>query len=170
MNLDFKNSHTTYSTHGFHTYPAKMIPQVAKALLEEFGKNSKLLFDPYCGSGTSLVEANLHGVNAIGTDLNPLARLIAKTKTTAIEIQTLDLHLKDFYNFLFKYRFGFTTNDDSIIAPSFQNIDFWFSRAVKKDLAVVKSYVDSIENAEIKQFFQLAFSQTIRECSWTRKK
>lgn len=169
MNLDFKNSHTTYSTHGFHTYPAKMIPQVAKALLDEFGKNSKLLFDPYCGSGTSLVEANLHGMNAIGTDLNPLARLIAKTKTTAIEIQTLDLHLKDFYNFLFKYRFGFTTNEDSIIVPSFQNIDFWFSRAVKNDLAVVKSYIDSIENAEIKQFFQLAFSQTIRECSWTRK-
>ncbi len=169
MDLDFKNSHTTYSTHGFHTYPAKMIPQIAKALLDEFGKNATNLFDPYCGTGTSLVEANLHGLNGIGTDLNPLARLIAKTKTTPIEIQTLDLHLRDFYNYLFNYRFGFTTNQDSIVVPSFKNIDFWFSRTVKKDISVISNYVDTIENHDIKEFFQVALSQTIRLCSWTRK-
>lgn len=169
MNLDFKNSHTAYSTHGFHTYPAKMIPQVAKALLDEYGVRAAVLFDPYCGSGTSLVESKLHGINAIGSDLNPLARLIAKVKTTPIEIQTLDLHLKDFYNYLFNYRFGFSTNEDSIITPTFQNIDFWFSRAVKRDLSVISSYISNIENVEIKNFFQVALSQTIRECSWTRK-
>ncbi len=169
MDLDFKNSHTTYSTHGFHTYPAKMVPQIAKALLDEYGKNATNLFDPYCGTGTSLIEANLHGLNGIGTDLNPLARLIAKTKTTPIEIQTLDFHLRDFYNYLFSFRFGFSTNQKSIIVPTFKNIDFWFSRTVKKDLAVISRYIDSIENVDIKEFFQVALSQTIRECSWTRK-
>ncbi|BFP42468.1 site-specific DNA-methyltransferase [Flavobacteriaceae bacterium GF1] len=169
MNLDFKNSHTTYSTHGFHTYPAKMIPQVAKALLDEYGKGIESLYDPYCGSGTSLVEAKLHNINAIGSDLNPLARLIAKVKTTPIELQTLDLHLQDFYNYLFNYRFGFRTNENSIIVPTFKNIDFWFSRTVKKDLSIISCFVDNIENVDIKEFFQVALSQTIRECSWTRK-
>lgn len=169
MNLDFKNFNSTYSTHGFHTYPAKMMPHIAKALLDEYGKGSKVLFDPFCGSGTSLVEANLHGINAIGTDLNPLARLIADVKTTPIELQTLDLHLKDFYDYLFKYRFGFHSNKDSILVPSFDKINFWFAKKVKSDLAVITSYIDIIENQEVKDFFKVALSQTIRECSWTRK-
>jgi len=169
MNLDFKNSHTTYSTHGFHTYPAKMIPQVAKALLDEYGKGVKKLYDPYCGTGTTLVEAKLHGISGIGSDLNPLARLIAKVKTTPIQIQTLDLHLKEFYDFLFSFRFGFRKKDSEIIVPSFSNIDFWFSRSVKKDLSIISKFINQIENTEIKEFFKVALSQTIRECSWTRK-
>jgi len=169
MDLDFKNSNTRYSTHGFHTYPAKMIPQVAKSLLQEYGKNATTLFDPFCGSGTSLVEANLHGLSAIGSDLNPLARLIASVKTTPIELQTLDLHLSDFYKYLFPFRYGIDNREKSIIVPKFQNIDFWFSRSVKKDLSILSNYIENIENREIKAFFQVAFSQTIRDCSWTRK-
>lgn len=169
MNLDFKNTNISYSSHGFHTYPAKMIPQVAKALIREFGKKDDVLFDPYCGSGTSLVEANLNNIHAIGTDLNPLARLITEVKTRPIEIQSLDLHLKDFYNYLFQYRFGIDTQSRNIIKPKFKNIDFWFSRLVTKDLAILKAYIEEIENISIKKFFQVAFSQTIRECSWTRK-
>lgn len=80
----FKTADTKEYTHCYHTYPAMMIPQVARALLDKFKPKDgiKLLFDPYMGSGTSLVEANISGVNAIGTDLNPLARMMAKVKTT----------------------------------------------------------------------------------------
>jgi len=169
MDLNFKNASAPYSTHGFHTYPAKMIPQIADALLNEYGKGVKNILDPFCGSGTSLVEANLHGFNAIGSDLNPLARLIAKVKTTDIEIQTLDLHLRDFYDYLFKYRFNIFDNKDSIVAPAFKNIDFWFGKKVKNDLSVIQNYIKNIENHHISDFFNVAFSQTIRECSWTRK-
>ena len=101
---DFRTANTKQYTHCFHSYPAMMIPQVAARILDEFGKNAKLLFDPYCGTGTSLVEANLIGINAIGTDINPLARLIAKVKTTVISIESLDSHLKYFNNFTFSVR------------------------------------------------------------------
>ena len=90
---DFRDSDTKELTHCFHAYPAMMIPQIPRRLLQKYGSSAKTLFDPYCGSGTSLVEANVKGINAIGTDLNPLARLIAKTKTTPIDIQTLNLYL-----------------------------------------------------------------------------
>jgi site-specific DNA-methyltransferase (cytosine-N4-specific) len=169
MNFDFTNSHTTYSTHGFHTYPAKMIPQIASALLNEYGMKANVLFDPYCGTGTTLVEAATRGIKSYGFDLNPLARLIATSKTTCIEMQSLELHLKDFYDYLFKFRFGFENIRQSIIAPNFKNIDFWFSKAVKTDLAIISQYIGCIENVQIRVFFQVALSQTIRECSWTRK-
>jgi len=130
---DFKKANTKEFTHCFHSYPAMMIPQIARRLIENYGKKSKLLFDPYCGTGTSLVEANLKGINAIGTDLNPLARLIATTKTTKLDLQVLDLFLQDFINFFFSISFQIDKTK-SIVIPSITNIDFWFSKKFSNNL------------------------------------
>jgi site-specific DNA-methyltransferase (cytosine-N4-specific) len=143
-----------------------MIPQVAGRLIDKYGKNSKLLFDPYCGTGTSLVEANLRNINAVGTDLNPLARLIAKAKTTPLNIKTLDLYLKDFNDFIFGYRFGIKSNTSAEV-PDFQNINYWFSRDVQLQLAIIKEYIENIGDLSIQNFFKVAFSETVRESSWT---
>jgi len=164
---DFEAANTKTLTHCFHSYPAMMIPQVAAGLIEKYGKNANLLFDPYCGTGTSLVEANLRNINAIGTDLNPLARLIAKAKTTPINIQTLDLYLKDFNDWLFSLRFGIKKNT-SVVIPKFNNIDYWFTKDVQIKLAILKHYIEHIDNESIKYFFFVAFSETVRESSLTR--
>ena len=57
---DFRKSFTKYSNHGFHTYPAMMIPQIAKRLIEMYGTDKEVLLDPFMGSGTALLEATLH--------------------------------------------------------------------------------------------------------------
>lgn len=165
---DFIEANTKQTSHGFHAYPAMLVPQIATELLSEYGKKTSLLFDPFCGTGTTLVEANLKGINAIGTDLNPLARLISKAKTTNIEIQALDLFIKDFYDYLFQFRFGFSKKH-SVVAPKFSNINFWFAKPVISDLAVLKNYIDKIKDEAVRDFFKVAFSQTVRDCSWTRK-
>ena len=165
---NFTGVDTKYDSHCFHSYPAMLVPQIASELINEYGKKATLLFDPFCGTGTTLVEANLKGINSIGTDLNPLARLIASAKTTPIGTQSLDLVIKDFYDYLFNFRFGFTKKD-SVIAPKFSSINFWFSKNVIMDLAVIKDYIEKIEDDNIQNFFKVAFSQTIRDCSWTRK-
>ena len=59
---DFRNEFTKYSNHGFHTYPAMMIPQIARRLIEMYGKDKKVLLDPFVGSGTALLEAKLHKI------------------------------------------------------------------------------------------------------------
>jgi len=164
---DFRSENTKGITHCFHNYPAMMIPQVANRLISKYGSNASLLFDPYCGTGTSLVEANLKNISAIGTDLNPLARLIAKAKTTYIDQQTLDLFLKDFNDKIFYFRFGIEKSD-SVVLPTFKNIDYWFTKNIQHKLALIKEYIDNIHNQLVKQFFQVAFSETVRECSLTR--
>ena len=163
---DFRAANTKNYTHCFHNYPAMMIPQIAERLIINYGENTKLLFDPYCGTGTSLVEANLKGINAIGTDLNPLARLIAKTKTSIIDIQILDLYLKEFNELFFSIQFGITK--PNIILPKFKNIDFWFSKTVQEKLAIIKQFIDKISIENIQNFFYVAFSETVRESSYTR--
>ena len=164
---NFEEANTKTLTHCFHSYPAMMIPQVAARLITKYGKNAHLLFDPYCGTGTSLVEANVRNINAVGTDLNPLARLIAEAKTTSIDIQTLDFYLKDFRNLIFSLGFGII-KDHSIDLPKFKNIDFWFTKNVQMKLAILKKYIEQIESQSIKQFFYVAFSETVRESSLTR--
>lgn len=163
---DFRRSDTKTYTHCFHSYPAMMIPQVAGRLLEKYGRNARRVLDPFCGTGTSLVEANLRGVSAFGVDLNPLACLIAKAKTTVINLQKLDLYLKNFNDFLFAARFNGVKSE--IELPVFPNIDFWFGASVQQDLAIVKKYIAEITETDVQNFFKVAFSETVREMSWTR--
>jgi DNA modification methylase len=66
-------------THRFHTYPARMHPDAARALLGTL-PGARVL-DPFCGGGTLLVEAMLAGRRAIGRDVNPVAVLTATART-----------------------------------------------------------------------------------------
>ncbi len=66
--------------HGFHTYPARMHPHTAQELVRAFTPKRGIVLDPFCGSGTVVVEASAQGLAAHGTDLNPLAVELARTK------------------------------------------------------------------------------------------
>ena len=82
-------------THPFHSYPARLHPATARLLVElvAVGAGEAPIVDPFCGSGTSLVEARAAGQRAIGVDLNPLAVLVARAKTwTAPARRRKDLH------------------------------------------------------------------------------
>ncbi len=164
---DFEEADTKSLTHCFHAYPAMMIPQIASRLIEKYGTQARLLFDPFCGTGTSLVEANVHGIEAVGTDLNPLARLIAQAKTTPIPLSLLDHYIREFNTLLLSIRLG---RDESIKVqlPDFNNLNFWFTEEVQVKLARLKGFIDSIDDASVRRFFYVAFSETVRESSLTR--
>ena len=92
---------TRYSVHGIHEYKGKFNPQIAKALLNILGvKAGSRVLDPFCGSGTTLVEAAQMGAIGIGTDINPLAAYIANAKLLALvtPIEQLEQILKQIGN------------------------------------------------------------------------
>lgn len=164
---DFIGENTKEYTHGYHTYPAMMIPQIARALLEEFSdENTKLLFDPYVGSGTSLVEAKLKKINSIGTDLNPLARLISKTKTEKIPINFL---VSEIYNYKKNFINSNNYKNTSPEIQIFSIIDTWFKENIKIELGYINTFIKNIINQNVKNFFLVAFSETIRKVSFTRQ-
>lgn len=66
--------------HGFHSYPARMHPLAARRLIEAFSAPGDRVLDPFCGSGTVLVEARLAGRAAVGVDANPLAVRLSRLK------------------------------------------------------------------------------------------
>lgn len=163
---DFTEADTKEYTHCLHNYPAMMIPQIARELLNRYGTPNGWVFDPYCGTGTSLVEASMFGMNGVGCDINPLVRLIATTKTTPMPLSVLKRYFEDVNNLIFEVEFsGIVPRSPT---PDILNLDFWFSKDVKKRLSFLRHYIKSIEDEPVRNFFWVAFSETVRECSYTR--
>jgi hypothetical protein len=72
-------------THGFHSYAGRMHPSTARTAIAELSKPGQHILDPFCGSGTVLVEAMAAGRVAVGVDASPLAILIAKVRSTLLD-------------------------------------------------------------------------------------
>lgn len=169
---DFRKANTKNLTHCFHSYPAMMIPQVAYRLIEKhINSKSKVngyrVLDPFCGSGTVLVESKIRGLESWGIDINPLARIIAKVKITPIDINELQIS----YSQLSKYLVKIFKNKKGIKKypiPDFFNIDYWFKPNVARRLSVIKTEILKLKNPDIVDFYKVIFSETIRESSNTR--
>ena len=86
---EYADADTQQLTHNIHRYSGKFIPQIAARAIGILTEPNELILDPYCGSGTSLLEAAVLGRQAIGIDLSPLATLIATTKVTPISSKQL---------------------------------------------------------------------------------
>lgn len=83
---------TRYSAHGIHEYKGKFNPQVAKAILNIFGvRGGDHVLDPFCGSGTTLIEAVQLGAEASGFDLNPIAVYLANAKLASLRVPAVEL-------------------------------------------------------------------------------
>jgi DNA modification methylase len=67
-------------THGFHAYAARLHPDTARRCLRCFASPGCTVLDPFCGSGTVIVEALVAGCRATGRDLNPLAVRLARLR------------------------------------------------------------------------------------------
>ena len=164
---DFRESDTKEYTHCFHTYPAMMIPQIARRLLKEYGTEGGWLLDPYCGTGTSLVEASLFGMHSVGCDINPLVRLVAAAKSTPVCLSALDETLSELNEYLFEIGYRESNLPDAPI-PNIPNLTYWFSDEVIRTLAYLRARISHVKDKALQNFILVAFSETVREVSYTR--
>lgn len=149
--------------HSLHKFYGKLIPAIPAWAIACFSKPSDLILDPFCGSGTTLVEAILAGRKAIGIDLDPLSILISKVKTTPIcstyleeSLSKLIYQLSSDKNANIKYKIPIFTHAD---------INYWFSWHVQEDLALIKGNIDKIQDLKIRQFFLVVLSSIVRRVS-----
>jgi hypothetical protein len=167
---DFLGANTRIGTHCFHDYPAKMIPQVAGRLIEMYGKKGGLLFDPYCGTGTSLVEGRINGMNCAGTDLNPLARKIAEAKTTIYQLSELGNTYLDLLDEIQAHIFEVNNIEDLNIPDTVtweQLLAWWPKRAIKEMLIAIE-HINKIQSEKLKLFYLIALSECLRIVSFQR--
>ncbi|WP_264808821.1 site-specific DNA-methyltransferase, partial [Acetobacter orleanensis] len=86
----FKNRRDLILTHDIHKYPAMFIPEVVEKIINLYTEAGDTVLDIFSGSGTTLLESMILGRKSIGIELNPLAFLISKVKTTPIDISVME--------------------------------------------------------------------------------
>jgi 16S rRNA G966 N2-methylase RsmD len=151
-----------------HKYPATMLPQIGIDILKEFNVEKGKLLDPYCGSGSSFASGLEYGLTEMcGFDINPLAVLISKVKFTKIAPNILHDNYKVFRHNIYEFLKN-ENNIKTLSPPQITNINYWFSKEVINALIAIKHFIDKINDENIKNFFLIPFSETVRECSYTR--
>jgi site-specific DNA-methyltransferase (cytosine-N4-specific) len=160
---DFKQYNPNIYSHGFHQYPAKFIPQLARKLLRIFTDQNSVILDIFSGSGTTLIESFLlHRRKAIGIELNPFAIFMARVKTKPINPGRLKesfLEIRSDYN---NPKFDLNNLD------KFHNINFWFKDDTIVELSILKKCIINIDSIDHQNFFLLILSDVIRKVSLTK--
>ncbi len=164
---------TSYITHGYYTYPAKFIPQIAEELIKTYSQKGDTVVDVFMGSGTTMVEGLIVGRKVIGTDINEIAYLVSKVKTTVLNTTILGLTYNQIEQFL--------KNQESTaaqtywqkaehIAPQHERINYWFKPAAKKVLTYILAIVQEIADKDVKDFYLVVFCQILKTVSiWLQK-
>jgi site-specific DNA-methyltransferase (cytosine-N4-specific) len=153
---DFADAKTGDGPHGIHPYPAKFIPQIPRALLKLFhpGDDSPVL-DPFCGSGTTLVEAMYAGIPSIGIDVNPLATLITKVKTTPINGSVMEAARGVCRGARERLDRG------GVEIPRIPRVDHWFQKHVQEAVAALVAGINDVSQKDIADALRVALSSII---------
>lgn len=138
-----------------HPYPARFIPEIPRALISVLGCNENcVIMDPFCGSGTTLLEAQRAGYEAVGVDLNPIACLISRVKTNSLPQEFLKIANWVYENSKIIY-------GDSIEIPVIPNLDHWFKPDIQKALSSLLQQIELQTDEMIKEALKLALSSII---------
>jgi hypothetical protein len=147
------------ATHLIHTYPAKLLMHIPYFFLNNnfLSKRGDKVLDSFCGSGTVLLEAMIAGRKPVGADSNPLARLIARTKTRTYDPLALTDEAAKLVDNIDKRRTSYH--------PNVVNLDYWFLPNIIKQLSSIKYAIAEVEDSSLKDFFEVCFSNLVRKVS-----
>jgi len=176
----YRNGHKF--THYLFRFPAKFHPPALRCLIDRFSHPGDRLLDPFCGSGTLLVEAVVMGRPAVGIDIDPVASFMSRVKArpilpkalkTAVEVLKEEVDAvrrpKADYDRLMHEDFPKGTVErfrDRFDIPLIPNIDHWFRRYVTIDLARLRlAITGGAFAADVRRFFLACFASIIRNAS-----
>ncbi|MBQ4073069.1 modification methylase [bacterium] len=148
-------------THSYFKYPCKFIPEIPKWAILNFSKPGDIVFDPFAGSGTTLVESILNDRIGLGTEIDQVAKLLIKTKTTRLTTSEL-AETEQHFNNIIKC---VNSDKSSLIIPKINNIDHWYNETNKIQLGKILHYIGNIEKSNIKNFFLTCFVSIVKKTS-----
>ena len=177
-----RRQHTRYSAHGLHEYRGKFNPQLVRTVTNILGLAvGDRVWDPFCGSGTVLLEARHQGFDAVGVDLNPLAIAIARAKLSAIEASpsslehTVHLVAESVQNRAMWMAEGEPDQEKiskylgSHWLERFPCPDYlvrWFPLPVLAQLLTILDSIEEIAPPYLREMCRVVLSDILREVSW----
>ncbi|XGB38612.1 MAG: site-specific DNA-methyltransferase [Cyanobacteria bacterium LVE1205-1] len=163
--VEYKPSDTGKWTHGYHRYPAKFIPQLVERLFDEYISHTDAqINDPFMGCGTTIVTAISRGFRAHGTDINKIACLITKVKSTSIEPQYLNKKISQLLSSLNDPQVTLFNDKIEPLIPQkhLDRINYWFTEENKNELGKILRVIYNEDDKIIRDFFLVAFSHILK--------
>ena len=171
-------------THYLFRFPAKFHPPVVGKLIDDYSKPGDHILDPFCGSGTMLVEAAVAGRNAVGLDVDPVAAFVSRVKThryspgwlsassgllaqDLAEIRRLgeEHYVKDFTD-ITRDELNTAVSAADLWVPEIPNLFHWFRKYVILDMARIRKAIQALQAPNThKDFFNLCFASIVRAAS-----
>jgi site-specific DNA-methyltransferase (cytosine-N4-specific) len=148
------NGNSPTALDGIHPYPAKFIREIPLKLLRELAPDKNLfVYDPFCGSGTTLTVAQSLGYKTLGVDLNPIACLISRVKTNLFSSNN-KFNIKKLVQ---QAQIG--VNYDEHI--DIKNLKHWFLPHVACELSSIKRSIENIKDTNLFDVLSLALSSIV---------
>lgn len=158
----------TKHVHRLHPYLGKFIPQLVEVFLKHYFKKGDWILDPFLGSGTTLIEANVLGMHSVGIEISEFNCLIAKVKTQKYDIPLLEKEIRDilfktreYSNWLSKGQAQLTFLQDSFkkYKTDGEYLNTWLS---DRALQEVLFYREQIKNYKYQDVLKIILSRATR--------
>jgi len=159
--FSFSGEDTSYLTHSLHPYPAKFPPQLPKKILEDYAIKGQTVLDPFCGSGTTLIEARIFGANAIGVDVNGLSVLLSEVKATPLTEQQFSIvqaFILKIEKVISKWK---SENRPQIKIKEIEGQEHWFQNNVSEEITFLLNEISKQTDNDIQNFLKIVLSSII---------
>ena len=173
LDWSFAQAERQHPIHGLHPYPAKFVPALPAAVIERLSNPGDLVADPFCGSGTALVEALRQGRLAVGGDLNPVGVVSSRAKTrllSAEQVQRLHRFADDVdgavADALARDAVDLPAEWDPLPGQRFKGLRFWFSEDVAYELGALAQICGSERDPDLRAILQGCLSSIVVTVSW----
>ena len=154
-------------THGMHAYPARMHAAVAAHVIARLSQPGDRVVDPFCGSGTVLVEAMCAGRRSAGVDLNPLAIRVAEVKTTRVDAERRE-RLAALIEALGEQSEERVRTRTPVRAALSVEEARWYEGHTLKELAGLHEEIAGVEDEQDRRVLQMLFSAIVVKFSIQR--
>ena len=144
--------------HNIYSYHAKFTPEIPRKFIKKYSNVGDTVLDPFCGCGTTLLEAIKAGRNTVGIDLSPIGILCAKVKTTVYDKKLIKNYSEQILEL----------DDNNFLIPNFPDREVWFSENVLKKLGQLNYNISKIDDEKYYNLFYLVLLSILNNCSRKR--